>query len=480
MPLNDEKLTLKAARFMREQGLVMRNSNTEQVSSLHYQGNQRPRSHGVGGIYSVPLWTIAIKGLLESIDSPDQISEKIHHHQSQYVEDLGGFVDILDPQLSDASPLEQQNHLDSFLKAIKDFIRTYTAFSIGMHEAYDYELLVGNISSSINGWSMPGVDDLGRYPTGGRCSGYRLSPSNIIFRIGFNHIEIEFFKKILAHAYDSQIFANSPTNNADVGQSARIYLCNQLAVEIISTKLVRYLNTGGNLKTVICLSQSELDILLGKVIEKNQASVKEWIENARISYLLGKDFFVNKNYPVSEHAEPASNSASWTFNRYKTRLYQKFPSHTSQLDKLRDVYFSLQEQIPGFSISDSRCEAAKNLLDAIENFCKRETFEEDELALLLIRYHRLQRSKTNDISASIAQNGNQPFSQFNWNIVSGFLLVMGTSAVALALTLLTGPVMGITLGIGLSFSALGVYGLFSSTRVEEESQLLCVQPKKRS
>lgn len=54
------KLTLAAARFMREQLLLMRNSDTDQVSSLHYEGGHRPEAHGAGGFYSVPLWTVAI------------------------------------------------------------------------------------------------------------------------------------------------------------------------------------------------------------------------------------------------------------------------------------------------------------------------------------------------------------------------------------------------------------------------------------
>lgn len=70
------RLTLDAARFMREQALVIRNTNTEQLSSLHYQGHHKWDWHGVRGIYSVPLWTIAISGITQEQQSSDDIAAK--------------------------------------------------------------------------------------------------------------------------------------------------------------------------------------------------------------------------------------------------------------------------------------------------------------------------------------------------------------------------------------------------------------------
>ena len=199
------RLTLAAARFMREQVLVMRNTNTKQLSSLHYGGYQCREAHGVGGIYSVPLWTVAISGITEK-QSPTEMEQRISSYKdAQFNAVIASrnllhsinkiFVDTLDPAITTGSPADLQKHLDDFLNAIKRFIEPFITFGSMSSPHFDYELLIASgMDAKIGLTYMSYVDDYTRYSTGGRITDVTPGPQNIVYRITFNSVEIIYLK----------------------------------------------------------------------------------------------------------------------------------------------------------------------------------------------------------------------------------------------------------------------------------------------
>jgi hypothetical protein len=483
------KLTLAAARFMREQKLVMRNTNTKQLSSLHYKGGQCPESHSAGGIYSVPLWTVAISGITEKNQTDADLRNKIEQYKIRQINAVitdntlsPPFVDTLDPDFLNTT-VTQQTHLDSFLEAMNVFIQRHTSFGVGFNGLYDYELLVASIDNDFSNslaFVTP-VDDFNRYPTGGRVAGYSLGPHNIVYRVTFNSAEIALFKAIINKEYDEIIFQNRVLLNSDVTLTARYTLCHRLAVEIISAKLVRFLNGCGNLNRLIYLNKAELNDLVTISLNKEKKNIQSVIDNEYLSIFLGRDYLTaEKTYPIAQNTKPSVDSSPKTFNRYSTTVYKKFAANKLELDKLRTMYFFLKDVALKRLDKDPLHKEASNLLTSIERFCKLDVFNKQEMALLEVRYfrfqHRLRQAElAKQLKASTPEPDlpsppfvpvQSPTKQITMHVLNGFLIALGVTAVAVAFTLLSTPIIGATAlsvaGAGLISLAMGLYGLFNS------------------
>ena len=270
-------LTPEAAQYMADNILVMRNSFTEQVESLHYGLSRIPEAFTAGGgIYCTPLWTVAIPQLLRDIESKAlRLTDSINFSDWD-----NKYASIPLSTLPDS-----KLYLENFVDKIKESIKAYTAFGPLFKKFYNYELLVG--ASDYHS-----IDDLGRYPTGGRCH-QNFNATSIVYRATFNELEIEFFKSILAGDMDKAIFSaemDLEGKQDDVIKTIRTTVCNHLAAEIISSKLIIFLNACGQLKTVIAFTSASLNALLDKVIQKNLNGMNQLLANNAISYVARDDY----------------------------------------------------------------------------------------------------------------------------------------------------------------------------------------------
>ena len=262
---------------MAQHSLSIRNSSTKQLRSLHYGLGMFPETHTPGmGKYCVPLWTVALGPLSQDVqelqqkisdytDKARECSTKSFWESKPYTPPMQGLLNH--------TPSEQRLILNAFVDKIKAFIRPYVPFGRESANFYGYELLVGrpcNIDTYI--------DDLGRYSTGGR--GYLgFGRNSIIYRCTLNSIEQDFLNEILLGNYDHKIFGINQVDEIMVSDSVRYSLCNELCVEVISTKLLRYLNAQGDLKQPICLKKLELEYLLDFANVAAKAEIETIIKN---------------------------------------------------------------------------------------------------------------------------------------------------------------------------------------------------------
>lgn len=242
------KLSQKAADYMIDSGIVIRNSDTKQLISLHYGKGIFPETHSPGGgTYSVPLWTVGTKNLEEKTKNLAFTPADSKTH-----------LDLT------------QDLLDEYLGKIKEFIAPYVPFGHLCSGLLDYELLVGSDRSYY-------LDDIGRYPTGGR-SHTLFNEKTILYRITLNGFEIDFIKDILQKKYDNPIPFLSEAKNEIVSDMIRYEVCHVLCVQIIAAKLVKFLNSAGKPKNVIALNKEKLETMLGIAINGNQSKLKEMLE----------------------------------------------------------------------------------------------------------------------------------------------------------------------------------------------------------
>ena len=292
-------LTPEAAQYMAAKMLVMRNSFTEQVESLHYQLSLIPEAFTPGGgQYCTPLWTVAIPQLLQDIENRKlELTDKIN-------------CNSWDKEYS-SIPLStlpnSKIYLENFVDKIKRSIIAHTAFGHLFKKFYDYELLIAGTPYHL-------MDDLGRYPTGGRCH-QNFNKDTIIYRATFNEVEIGFFKSILAGDRDTSIFAMQEdiAGKQDlVIKTIRTTLCKQLAAEIISSKLIIFLNACGQLKTVIAFSSTHLNGLLEQTIQKNHTEITQLLRTDAISYVAEdsySDYINTRKYTHTRFFNyPANNN----------------------------------------------------------------------------------------------------------------------------------------------------------------------------
>lgn len=254
-------ITPTAAMYMYANKLCMRNSNTKQTESMHYGRRNFPQTHSAaeGSHYCTPLFTIAIPQLLKDIDTEKlELTSSISWDSwdNEYAA-----VNLL--TLPSASTV-----IGDFVNRIRKQIINYTSFGSQFNDLYDYELLIASGDRFL-------LDDLGRYPTGGR-SHQRFNSDTIIYRATFNEIEIDFFKEILAGTLDSFFYSQhegSVKISDDVLKSLRSRICNQLATEIIVSKLIIFLNAAGRLEQVIAFSKQQVQALLKQVVARYQAEL---------------------------------------------------------------------------------------------------------------------------------------------------------------------------------------------------------------
>lgn len=257
-------ITPTAAMYMHANKLCMRNSNTKQTESMHYSRHNFPQAHSHSdgsSHYCTPLYTIAIPKLLNEIKT-QKLKLTGNIPWQEYAAD-----NLL--TLPSASAV-----IADFVNNIRQQIINYTSFGYLFHDFYDYELL---IAPARGFW----LDDLGRYPTGGR-SHQAFYANTIIYRATFNEIEINFFKAILAGTLDKFLYSqheNSLKLPNDVIKTLRVLVCNQLATEIIVSKLIIFLNSCGQLKKVIAFSEQHLQTLLEKVVVMQHVELSKVIHD---------------------------------------------------------------------------------------------------------------------------------------------------------------------------------------------------------
>lgn len=276
---HESKLTLSAAKKMLEGRLVMRNSNTKQLISRHYQQEGLfPDSHGIGTDYAIPLWTIALP--LPAFKSGDrENSEKSKAVIQGFVDkERGDDTSYLDGLSEDAA----QMHLQDYVNRIKTHM--YGHAPIGIHsnfdEPYNFEVLLAENSY------LPYVDDFGRYSTGGRTEA-PFNKETIAFRATLSQTDITFIKSILKGNWDqliqSVIKRNLQDKKIDVIQTIRIDLSHNFAIDILTSKLVSWMNHNASpIKKVFknklflhTLSSDDLKSLLSQTVTSNTAKLCE-------------------------------------------------------------------------------------------------------------------------------------------------------------------------------------------------------------
>ncbi len=157
-------------------------------------------------------------------------------------------------------------------------------------------------------------------------------------------------------------------------------------------------------------------------------------------------------------------------------LCQRFP--LKSYASLRKIYFHLTHIIHNELNTDSLHQDANKLLKDINTFCHSDSFDQTLMAIILIRYRliciKMQNKPTlletgineqiSDQPPTSHQNEYEPL--LTMHILNGFLVALGLAAVAIALTVLSSPTIGI-LGIciasvgALSITA-GGFGFFHS------------------
>ncbi|KTC64723.1 Uncharacterised protein (plasmid) [Legionella adelaidensis] len=263
------QLTPEAAKYMLDNKLTIRNSHTKQLVSLHYGLKFFPEHHSAGsGHYCVPLWTVAVPGLMEAnFNDKTAVKEIIKKYTNSSAPSLGK---------------EEQNpqHLQKFLTRIREFISPHVVLGYRFEHQFDYELLVAKDDLYY-------LDNFGTYPTGGRGFHSHNSES-IIYRVTLNRLEVAFLKKILKGEYDEQLpgITEAPS---EVAITARQTLAHQVCIEIITRKLVQFLNAAGNLKNVICFNDKTLQSLLPIIINSPKGEVRRVLEQGLVHARLQVD-----------------------------------------------------------------------------------------------------------------------------------------------------------------------------------------------
>ena len=219
--------------------------------------------------------------------------------------------------------------------------------------------------------------------------------------------------------------------------TARYALCHSLAIEIISAKLVYFLNAGGHLNHFIYLSKPMLADRFVYALNGTRGTIKDITDNSHLSVLLGVDYLSqNKTYPIDKNANPSAASNPMSFNRYSTAIYEKFADNKLEIDKLRDMYFSLCDIKARQDVNDPLHLKAKDLIAGIEQFCKADVFNEDAYRALKVRYLLLQRQQRQ------AESPRSPVNNISMQVLHGFLTALGIAAVAIAFTVLSPAVIG--------------------------------------
>lgn len=297
------KINKETANYMLENHLVMRNSNTKQLISRHYGKDIYPESHGIGVDYCVPLWTIAIKDLHDQpikqdkrIGDQDKIKKKLEEYEAQrqkeYFEQAskGKRPSTLpfSESFSKASEQQLEEHFSDYIDRIKSFIHGFGPLSTYTPDEthFDYELLIA-ADDTLQ------LDDLGRYSTGGRAHG-NFNSKTIKYRVTLNEFEINFIKSLLRGEKDELIPGIEKSKNiplkypqgATVEDSLRRLVSEQLAIEIITAKLISWLNCLGKNKGVISLDKFDLELLLARSVTIKKNDIDEYITNGtqRVAY----------------------------------------------------------------------------------------------------------------------------------------------------------------------------------------------------
>lgn len=283
-------LTEIAADFMAKNTLTMRNSYTKQLLSLHYGTKRFPETHSSGGgNYCVPLWTVAIPALTQRQLNSSGIENIIKNYLNS-IDGNGYQYPQGEAYISEFKALPaalKKEHLDGFLNRIRDFISPYVALGYMFNHKFDYELIIA--TSDDFGF----IDDFGRYATGGRCHRAQNSKS-IVYRVTLNKLEIDFLKEILKGDYDSSMHGIK-TAEDKVAITARQYLARFVCVEIITNKLVRYLNAAGQLKQVIALNKDLLHSFIPQVLNKKNNPVLTVLEKNQVAVNLEADELLRTN-----------------------------------------------------------------------------------------------------------------------------------------------------------------------------------------
>lgn len=301
-----ESLSYEAAYFMAQKSLTIRNSSTKQLRSLHYGLGMFPETHTPGqGRYCVPLWTIAFGAFTQD---EKELKKELCCYQNKAIERFGlaaGNIQYYRPpmdRLLNISPVEQKQILNDYLQKIKTFIRPYVPFGRESYDLYGYELLVGSPMNFVD----ISMDDLGRYSTGGRGN-LKFDKNTICYRVTLNAFERNFINKVLLGTYDHKIPDIKEIHGKEVSDSARYALCNELCVEIIAAKLLRYLNNRGRVKNPICLNKLELEYLLDISLKAKTEEIAKVISNKWVSYTRAR-FAPNDFISFNKYARPKSKS----------------------------------------------------------------------------------------------------------------------------------------------------------------------------
>ncbi len=277
------KINQETAQYMLDNLLVMRNSNTKQLISRHYGQGIYPESHGIGVDYCVPLWTIAIKDLhVQPIKQKTRISTPQHERDNikAKLQEARRSTLPFSESLSTASEPQLEEHFSDYIDRIKSFIDGFGPLSVSYPSThFDYELLIAANNSL-------GVDDVGRYSTGGRAHG-RFNSLTIKYRATLNEFEINFIKSILLGEKDDVIPGIEQSKNIDlkypecasIEDTLRRLVSQQLAIEIITAKLISWLNCLGRNKGVISLDKFDLELLLTRSVTIKRDDIDECITN---------------------------------------------------------------------------------------------------------------------------------------------------------------------------------------------------------
>ncbi len=346
-------LTAQAIEWMYLSSLVIRNSHTEQVASLHYKIEGIPEAHSAGaGLYCVPLWTVASPELVdyqfeskrsEGYYKPEVNVIAAQHKKLQFLQTTKTIPAL---ELKNQAYLE---HMIKFSQLIKDFIQPYCCFGQYFFGLLDYELLV-EANEAGRSFYRYYMDDYGKYPTGGRGRS-QFNPETIIFRVKLNSIEKSYTLGIINKKYDDLFPDELSKADVLVQRTVRYKLANQYCADIISAKLIRFLNlqAESRLNKQMCrplfkgLSKEILDLLLQDSVHSSLPSLKDIINKGLISDLTERD---EQAYMASCGFDQAENSHNLQPTQQKDAPQKEKPPHrTSEtFDRMWQAQFFLNDR----------------------------------------------------------------------------------------------------------------------------------------
>jgi hypothetical protein len=276
-------LTPRAAKFMLENNLVMRNSFSEQLFSYHYKLNDDTRLDPHSS-YCIPLWTIGTPAAFKSQYKLGNTNWSINKAALNQRAPFN--IDVPD------------SHLNDFRERIAAHIRPFGPFGWNATSGFKFEVIIAAPKNK------PYIDDIGRYSTGGRSISC-FNQKTIRYRSTLNEKEINLLKDILWGKYDKKIgkICRITSSSDHVRKTVRYSLALYLATEILSSKITAWLNLVSILgyklfhkHKIIAFNTTSLNEMLTDVLEQYAEEFKTTIKYRRTIHMERFNSYISSEW----------------------------------------------------------------------------------------------------------------------------------------------------------------------------------------